>query len=98
MIFLLVLAMFDWTATICGYQNLEKCSILELSNIMASIPVIGGVQSRYFVPVIPLILLPMYSKKITSYISKINMWFLILIYYFIIFIYLFILILCRYWI
>ena len=98
MIFLLVLAMFDWTATIRGYQNLEKCSILELSDIMASIPVIGGVQSRYFVPVIPLILLTMHSKKITSYISKINMWFLILIYYFIMFIYLFILILCRYWI
>ena len=98
MIFLLVLAMFDWTATIRGYQNLAKCSILELSNIMGTIPVIGGVQSRYFVPVIPLILLPMYSKKITSYVSKINMWFLILIYYFVVFMYLFILILCRYWI
>ena len=98
MIFLIVISMFCWSTFIMNYSNIDKCSVKELASIMKTIPIISGIQSRYFVPILPLLLVPIYNDKLTKIISKFNIFLYIIFYYFIIFIYLFIIILFRYWI
>ena len=98
LVYIIILAMFDWTASITGFKNLDKYSISELGNLMGIIPSIGGVQSRYFVPVLPLVLLPIYNFKITSKLSKYNISISLKVYYIIIVVYMFFLILFRFWI
>ena len=90
--------MFDWTAVVTGFKNLNKYSLKQIGDLMGIIPSIGGVQSRYFVPAIPLLLLPIYNTSITKKINKYNLSLFLVIYYVVIAIYMFILILYRFWI
>lgn len=96
--FIIILSMVDWTAGVMGYKNMQKYSIFQLSEVMNTLPFIGGLQGRYFIPVIPLLFIPIYSKNISNRISKYNLSMLVIIYYIVIFFYLFSLILFRYWI
>ena len=98
LIYLIILAMFDWTAVVTGFKNLNKYSLKQIGDLMGIIPSIGGVQSRYFVPAIPLLLLPIYNTSITKKINKYNLSLFLVIYYVVIAIYMFILILYRFWI
>ena len=98
MIFFIVLSMFDWTVVIMGYNNLDKYHIKEIANLMSEISFIRGVQSRYFIPIIPLILLPIYNDRISNFLLKFNLQLFLILYYIITIGYFLILILDRYWI
>ena len=95
---IIILSMFQWTLYVTGIPNSENLSIAEYVNYIKIIPVIGGVQARYFIPIIPLFLLPLFSKFMNNIISKMNYKFYLFIYYIILFVYMFIIILNRYWI
>ena len=97
--YIIILSMFEWTIYVTGIENYDSLSISEHLLLMKnSIHVIGGVQGRYFVPIIPLVLLPLYNKTIAAKIKKINYKSFLTLYYFIVVIYMFIIILNRYWI
>lgn len=98
LIFIISLSMIDWTAVIIGYTNLDKYTISELGNLIGTLPYIGGLQSRYYVPAVLLFFIPLFYSKITKQISKLNITILLYIYYIVLFVYLFILFLYRYWI
>lgn len=98
MIFLIILSMFSWTVYVTGYTGIDTYSLDEIRDLFKIIKVIGGVQGRYFIPIIPLFLIPLYSKKITKILSKFNLSLFLVIYYFILFLYMFIVVLNRYWI
>lgn len=94
---IIILSMFQWTLYVTGIPNSENLSIMEYISYIKIIPVIGGVQGRYFIPIIPLFLLPLFSTIINKIFSKMNFKFYLLIYYVVVFIYMFIIILNRYW-
>lgn len=97
MILLIVLSMFSWTAYVTGY-TIDNYSISELRNLFKTFNIIGGVQGRYFLPIIPILLIPIYSNKVTKYLSKFNISLFLIIYYLIVFVYMIIVVLFRYWI
>ena len=80
MILLIVLSMFSWTAYVTGY-TIDNYSISELRNLFKTFNIIGGVQGRYFLPIIPILLIPIYSNKVTKYLSKFNISLFLNIYY-----------------
>ena len=96
---IIILSMFEWTIYVTGVPNHQNLSVTEYANLIKySIPAIGGVQGRYFIPVIPLFLLPLFNRRIQELISKMNCKFYLLLYYFIVFGYMILIILKRYWI
>lgn len=98
MIFLIVLSMFSWTAYVTGYTNFDTLSISEIRDLFKTLTFIGGVQGRYFLPIIPILLIPIYNKRITKFISKFNISLFLILYYLIAFVYMAIVVLLRYWI
>lgn len=97
MILLIVLSMFSWTAYVTGY-SIDNYSIQELKNLFKVFHTIGGVQGRYFLPIIPILLIPIYNEKVTKFLSKFNISLFLIIYYLVVFIYMMIVVLFRYWI
>lgn len=98
LIFIIILSMVDWTAKIMGFADIEKYSLSQLGDVMNALPFIGGLQGRYFVPAVPLLLIPVYFNKISTRLSKYNLSIFITVYYIVLFTYFFILILSRYWV
>ncbi len=98
MILLIILSMFQWTAYVTGYTDVSKYNIEELRNLFRTLKFIGGVQGRYFLPIIPVLLIPIYNKKVTKWLSKFNISLFLTLYYLVVFIYMAIIILLRYWI
>ena len=90
--------MFEWTLYCTKSPNYKSLSIAELGDYINRLPYIGGVQGRYFVPILPLILLPLSSFKITDKLLRINPIVYQIIYYVVLYVYLVIVLLNRYWI
>lgn len=90
--------MFEWTLYCTKIPGYKTFNISEIGDYITKLPYIGGVQGRYFIPVLPLILLPLNSVKITNKLVKINPIVYQIIYYIIVFVYLVIILLNRYWI
>lgn len=97
-IYLIILSMFEWTLYCTKIPNYKSLSIAELGDYINRLPYIGGVQGRYFVPILPLILLPLSSFKITDKLLRINPIVYQIIYYVVLYVYLVIVLLNRYWI
>jgi len=96
--YIIILSMFEWTLMCTNIPNYNKLSVEQLANYIKIIPYIGGVQGRYFIPIIPVILFPLNSEKISNKLLKINPLFYNLIYFIIYFVYLTVVLLNRYWI
>lgn len=98
LIYIIILSMFEWTLYCTKIPGYKTFNISEIGDYITKLPYIGGVQGRYFIPVLPLILLPLNSVKITNKLVKINPIVYQIIYYIIVFVYLVIILLNRYWI
>lgn len=93
---IIIISLFDWTI---GYLGTDTTgfSITEYANHIASIDAILGVQGRYFIPILPLLIIPFdFNKKIKN--KKTILTIIQIIYYVIIFVYMLVVILKRYWI
>lgn len=94
----IVLSMFEWTLMVTSIDY-SKFSIMDFADFIKTNKItIGGVQGRYFIPILPLLVLPIYWNKFTLFLKKYNPIMIQIIYYIVMFIYLLILILNRYWI
>lgn len=97
MTFITVLSMFGWTMKAYGI-DMNALTTSEVAGYMDQIPYIGGLQGRYFVPIIPLVLVPCYFPKFTASIQTINYKTYLYGYHITVYIYLFVVVLKRYWI
>lgn len=92
----IIISMFDWTLYYLGTDT-SNFSILNYSNQISNLNEILGVQGRYFIPIIPLlIILFLHDFKIKNNDKKILIY--QVFYYCVIYVYMFIIILKRYWI
>ncbi len=96
MSFITILSMYGWTLQAYGL-DINAFSVSQMAEYMNIIPSIGGVQGRYFVPVIPLLLIPFYIPTVSNVISKINHRTYFCGYHITVFGYLIIVLLNRYW-
>lgn len=92
-----VLSMFGWTMKAYGI-NVDDISVAQTAEYLKTIPIIGGLQGRYFVPIIPLVLIPWYFPKVSNQIQKINHKTYLYGYHLTSIIYLIVVLLKRYWI
>lgn len=95
---LIIVSLFMWTLQETNIPNSNNLSISEYSEYLGLVPYIGGVQGRYFIPIIFLILFPINLSTIKSFLSKIKLNYFFILYYLIMYTYLFIVLLYRYWI
>ena len=89
--------MFEWTLYLENI-NYDNFGIAEFSSFIKSINAITGVQGRYFVPILPLILIPLGNKKIYEKTLKFNPILFQSCYYAFLFCYMISLMLFRFWI
>ena len=94
--FIIMISMFDWTLYYNGI-NTSNFTILDYTNYISSLKYILGVQGRYLIPIVPLLLILINFDINIKNKSKILMLYQYL-YYVVIFVYMFIVILNRYWI
>ena len=92
-----ILALFEHTTTAFNI-DISNMSIPEIASCMNMLPYIGGVQGRYFIPVIPMLLVPLYFAKPATAIGRINHKSYLCMYNLIVFTYVGIVVLMRYWI
>lgn len=94
---IIIISLFDWTLGYLEINNVNL-SIKDYSKYISSIDAILGVQGRYFIPIMPLLLIPidLNIKKIKH--KKLILTIIQVIYYSIMIIYMFLIILKRYWI
>ncbi len=97
MVMIIMLSMLEWTLHINNLGSISGISIKEFKDIFINLPLIEGIQGRYFIPIIPLFLIPIYNKKITIKLKKLNISIFLVIYYLVLVIYMMIVILYRYW-
>jgi len=93
---IIMISLFDWTI---GYLGTDTTGfgISDYSNRIVSAAAILGVQGRYFIPILPLLIIPFdFNKEIKN--KKLILTITQIIYYVIMFIYMLIVILNRYWI
>lgn len=95
LIYVIVLSMFSWTLYINKIPNYNNLSISKYAYYLKNTKYIVGVQGRYFIPIIPLILVPIQYKK---NIKNFNLNIILILYYVIFYIYYFVVLLNRYWI
>lgn len=69
MYYIISISMWNWTFSAYGIDS-SKLSLQDLGYHMSNISVIGGIQGRYFLPLLPLLLLPISSTKIYSILQK----------------------------
>ena len=93
--YMIFLSMISWTLYSSGVKDIELLGINDYKNYIKSISFIGGIQGRYFISILPLVLIPSFIKK-SKLTFNINLF--LLIYYIVMFIVFTITILCRYWI
>lgn len=98
LIYIIILSMFEWTLMCSNVINYNALSVSDYANYFKILPYIGGVQGRYFLPVLPLILLPLNSKKITNFVNKLSPLLYQILYYIILFTFMIVILLYRYWI
>lgn len=96
---IIMLSLFEWTLTTQYLvENYSSFSISDISKyILDNNFAIDGIQGRYFVPLLPIICLPIFNEKVSSKLLKYSHIYEI-IYFSILIIYLFITVLFRYWI
>ncbi len=92
-----ILSMFTWTLAANGIDS-EIISVADISKYIIDIPLIGGIQGRYFLPILPLLLVPWYFPKISKSIQGINHVTYLCGYHLTVFIYIAVVLLNRYWI
>lgn len=97
-IYLIIFSMFEWTMYCTHIPNYKNFTISDISIYINKLPYIGGVQGRYFVPVLPLILIPISSKKLYNLVCKFNPILFQIMYYLLLYSYLFYVLINRYWI
>lgn len=94
---IIIISLFDWTL---GYLHINNSnlSITDYSKYISSTKAILGIQGRYFIPILPLLLIPidLNIKKIKN--KKLILTITQVIYYSVLFIYMFLILLKRYWI
>ncbi len=97
MFLIIILALFEHTAVAFGI-DISNMSVSEIASYMKVLPYIGGVQGRYFIPVIPMVLVPLYFAKPVAAVEKINHISYLCIYHLTVFIFVGYTVLMRYWI
>lgn len=98
LVYFIILAMFEWTLFARGINCYNDMSINEATYYIKQLKLIGGVQGRYFVPILPLLLVPLGNKKIYEKTLKLNPILFQTIYYCLLGLYMIIFLLFRYWI
>lgn len=96
MFYVVVLSMFSWTMKAYGIDA-ATLSISQISDYMGQIPYIGGLQGRYFVPILPLLLMPYYFPKLSESLRKTNHITYLCAYHLTVYAYMFVVVLKRYW-
>lgn len=98
MVAIVILSMYEWTLLMSGVKGYENFSINQIGQFLnENRIVIGGVQGRYFVPLLPILFLPIFCDNLTNKLNKFNPIFLQILYYVIMIIYMIIVVLYRYW-
>ena len=97
-IYVIILSMFIWTLYCTNVPNYEQLSMSELADYIRRLPYIGGVQGRYFIPIIPLILIPISSEKISKKLLRLSPNFYQVTYYVLLCAYFLITMATRFWI
>lgn len=95
--YLIILSMFEWTLYLMNISY-ENFSIQEFSAYLKSVHLISGVQGRYFIPILPLILIPLGNKKVYEKTLRFNPIAFQTFYYIFLFCYMILLMLFRFWI
>lgn len=98
MFYIIILSMFEWTLKCSNVVGYDKLSVSEYAKYMNILPYIGGVQGRYFIPILPLILIVFNSKKISNIVNNINPILYQILYYFILLVVMTLVLLLRFWI
>lgn len=97
MSFITMLSMFDWTMQANGLST-DTLTISQMSEYMGELPYLGGLQGRYFLPVLPLLLVPAYSPKISARLQSINHTTHLCVYHLTVYVYIACVLLNRYWV
>lgn len=97
MLFITILSMFGWTMQAYGLET-STLTISQMSDYMGKIPRIGGLQGRYFLPVLPLLLVPTYFPKVSAKLQTINHTTYLCVYHLTVYIYIVVVLVSRYWI
>lgn len=94
---LISISLLGWTLDAYGldYSNF---ALHDFRHYMSIIPVIGGIQGRYFLPILPLILIPITSEKISNILHKHKFNIIYLVYFIIAAIYCSYVLIIRFWI
>lgn len=92
--YFIILSMFNWTLFLDDVANYNNLSMNEYNFYIKNLDVIRGVQGRYFIPVIALLVCLFNNLKI----SLKSSYFLLLFYYIFIYLYYVYVLLNRYWI
>lgn len=98
LIYIIILSMFEWTLKCSNVVNYDKLSVGQYAQYIKTLPYIGGVQGRYFLPVLPLLLLPMSSLKFSRFANSINPILYQIVYYCFLVVVMVSVLLNRYWI
>ena len=98
LIYIIILSMFEWTLKCSNVVNYDKLSVGQYAQYIKTLPYIGGVQGRYFLPVLPLLLLPMSSLKFSRFVNSINPILYQIVYYCVLVVVMVSVLLNRYWI
>ena len=94
---LIILSMFEWTLYLMNISY-ENFGVKEFSGYLRSVYLISGIQGRYFIPILPLLLIPLGNKKIYERTLKLNPIVFQAFYYIFLFCYMVLLMLFRFWI
>lgn len=95
--YLIILSMFEWTLYLMDISY-ENFSVQEFSTYLKNVHSISGVQGRYFIPILPLILIPLGNKKVYEKTLRFNPIAFQTFYYIFLFCYMILLMLFRFWI
>lgn len=96
--FIIIISMIEHSIQIYLNSNLKIMSVDEIGKFICSGFPIVGVQGRYFIPVIPVLLMVVSNKKITNYLATYNYKFYTILYYVLIISFATCCVAIRYWI
>lgn len=96
--YFIILAMLEWTLYITGIENYNNLTLEQIAYYIKIINIIGGVQGRYFVPILPLLLIPLGNKKISEKTLKFNPILFEITYFISLGLYMILFLTFRYWI